>query len=285
VTEESYSRKGGGYCRKCEQRLDMRKLDKKDSTELHDAFLQILWDRPYDTMEGEIHRFQRQLKDMHYTCVVDGLNVSLMRRPGPGISAQRTQSSQVLLATLKRLNAQGLKPLTIHRPYITSYPDYKEIRQLSEIITFDKLSEDDPYFMLAALAPDDDFSTNRNKADHQNHKLFVSNDILNDHYHRLPTAKLKRTMTWWQTYHQIKPNAIFNDYSTLNVFLLFPQNEDITATRLPHAWHLPLDYNENKVEFLKMRIPENYLCISPTDVKERTDQDNKNRFPGLIDEK
>ena len=66
-------------------------------------------------------------------------------------------------------------------------------------MSFSYRSADDPYLILAALAPSTQHKTGFCET------MFVTRDNLQDHYACLETPEAQRIMTYWQAYHQIKP--------------------------------------------------------------------------------
>jgi len=287
-----------GFCPRCNQKSWLRKISNDESAELHDAFLRIVLSRPESTSLQEILGFQRQLEGLDYDCVVDGLNMTYLNNPfgnkKRGNMALSTKRHEVLLSGIKRLVSHGLKPLLIHRPHIKKFPNYLEIKDLAPVIVLDNLTEDDPYFIMAALWPY--FGAVGPGSDNQNKRMFVTNDVLHDHYARLPNGRLKRIMSRWMFYHQIKTMAIFNQQSKQTpdyFYLTFPQNEDITTSKLAIGWHVPLDFNErrpvdpdadtrfNGQGFIKMRPAESFICITPSDILEKKKEAALNRFAEL----
>ena len=279
---------GPTKCKNCLQPISSPHLSQKDIDLLKENIMSklILKDDVYlSTNPSELRMFDAVLaKSGSYDIIVDGLNVCGLagnnrnddfkkekdyytkeKRIDMGY---RRHQEFILQSVLEKLNERGLKPLLIHRKYLKKYRNIKEINKLCQYVILETTSNDDPFFIAAAL--------------NSGPKTYIlTNDMLRQHNNGLEDPYLQRIFSYWQMLAQVKckwlvfktdhPNnkGIFNanDNTFRKVMLYFPDNRVIRATRNTHGWHIPITgnmprQNEGGNVPLTMIRPTDWACIS-----------------------
>ena len=274
---------GPTKCKNCLQPISSPHLSQKDIDLLKENIMSklIIKDDVYQSTDpSELRMFDAVLaKSGNYDIIVDGLNVCGLagnnRKEKDYYAKERHYSMDycrhqefILQSVLEKLNERGLKPLLIHRKYLKNYRNLKEIKKLCRYVILEVTSNDDPFFIAAAL--------------NSGPKTYIlTNDMLRQHNNQLEDPYLQRMFSYWQMLAQVKckwlvfktdhPNnkGIFNpdDNTYRKVMLYFPDNRVIRATRNTHGWHIPITgnmprQNEGENVPLTMIRPTDWACIS-----------------------
>ena len=279
---------GPTKCKNCLQPISSPHLSQKDIDLLKENIVSklILKDDVYHSSDpSELRMFDAVLaKSGSFDIIVDGLNVcglagnsqyDFYKKKFDSYAKERKYSLDyyrhqefILQSVLEKLNERGLKPLLIHRKYLKNYRNLKEIKKLCRYVILEVNSNDDPFFIAAAL--------------NSGPKTYIlTNDMLRQHNNGLEDPYLQRIFSYWQMLAQVKckwlvfktdhPNnkGIFNpkDNSYRKVMLYFPDNRVIRATRNTHGWHIPITgkmphQNEGGNVPLTMIRPTDWACVS-----------------------
>jgi len=270
-------------CKNCHESIGSPHLSQRDIDLLKDNIMSrlIVSDDIYQNSDPqELEKFDAVLTQKEtFDIVIDGLNVC-------GLASQtvkkedtwkerrvnrpqnhRTQEF-ILLSVLKKLQEKGLKPLLIHRRYLEKFRNFHEIKKLCQYVILDTTSNDDPFFIAAAL--------------NSGPKTYIlTNDMLRQHNTNLEDGYLRRIFSYWQMLSQVKvkwlsfiterpdDKGIFTaeDGSFRKVQLFFPDNRVIRASRNSNGWHIPITpaIPEQKLGRSVPRTmirPTNWACIS-----------------------
>ena len=272
------------HCKNCRQPIGSPHLSQKDIDLLKDNIISrlIVKDDIYQSSHpNELKKFDAILaKNENFDIVVDGLNVC-------GLASQEVKTKEyytkerkyslknfqnnqnfILYTVLKKLKQQGLKTLLIHRKHLKRFQNFNEIRELCQYVILDDTSNDDPFFIAAAL--------------NSGPKTYIlTNDLLRVHNNQLNDPYLQRIFSYWQMLCQVRckwlaykscrsdEKGLFNaeDGSYRKPQLYFPDNRVIRATRNSHGWHIPItpaipvQNKANNVPITMIR-PTDWACIS-----------------------
>jgi len=256
-----------GSCVYCKTEMERRKIPQEDMTILKRAILEFVIkkrDIYQNTNPRELQSFLQLLEkgnEKPYDVVVDGQNVSYHRIPNHLRSLKNV--SRHLLETVEYFTDRGCRVLVIDRDRIKEYNNnklYKDLCKMSTVVTLGKVTQDDPYMILAAL--------------HSGQGCrIVTNDYLRQHCYLLAkeSPALAKLFTEWQLSHQIRISE-FSGYKGVltkhEVTRADPQftwpitHSLSTQHDAAHIWHIPIMSNET---LNGLNITNNFLCIGPTD--------------------
>jgi len=209
----------------------------------------------------ELRRFLTMLEARpRYDIVIDGLNVALTRLPGMPKLKPIGLASANLASTVNFFHQQGKRILVIHRPVIKKYPHYAQLMELSSIQILDGLTQDDPYFIIAALHSGQDCK-------------FITNDHLRQHLHLLWTEDpgIAKLFNRWQISHQIYVKGfdkVKNSY-TGKPGLVFPPNHNVEPCKAGNNWHIPvfktaLQQNVHEAKTVYFGRTARWICAGAT---------------------
>ena len=270
-------------CKNCRESIGSPHLSQRDIDLLKDNIMNrlIVSDDIYQNSDPqELKKFDAVLTQKEtFDIVIDGLNVCGLasqgvkkgdtwkeRRMNPRLYYQTQEF--ILLSVLKKLQEQELKPLLIHRKVLEKFKNFKEIKKLCQYVILDNTSNDDPFFIAAAL--------------NSGPKTYIlTNDILRQHNTNLEDVYLRRIFSYWQMLSQVKvkwlsfiterpdDKGIFKaeDGSFRKVQLYFPDNRVIRASRNSNGWHIPItpaipEQKPGRSVPVTMIRPTNWACIS-----------------------
>lgn len=265
-----------GACLNCGTVLEDQAMDIEDFNKLKNSVLPTLIEQKdifATSSPQELKRFKEMLQTQgKFDVVVDGLNVALTRVPmRPGLKGFKPSNltSAHLLEAVKYFTGYGKRVLVFYREHIKTYPDYKEIKKLCHIHTLDRVTVDDPYFIMAALHSGNDC-------------LVVTSDHLRQHFVKLyqMDPELGRLFDQWQVLHQVQVTGFGRD--TRGTFtgpprLLFPPLHPVQPRKSGSHWHIPVLKESSGNESLEENghyngLSARWLCVggpSRTGVKDR----------------
>lgn len=210
-----------------------------------------------------------------FDVVIDGLNVQYIQIPRryQNIPKDTTKyltqmKREILLSPLayESLNLwdvvnhfikKGSKVLVVtRRANFKRLPHSKRILKVATCLMLGKVTQDDPYMILAALQSG------------RGCKL-VTNDLLRQHNTTLAKfggPQLAKTFTEWQAQHQVRIAELSGYYKEKDQVtfsdpqFVWPPSHNIKAHVTQQYWHLPLVTHETEG---LLNIPKSWLCVGP----------------------
>jgi len=208
------------------------------------------------TTPEDHNKFIEMLKKQgKFDVVIDGLNIALFRLPNLAKIKPSGVASVNLFETVKHFHRHGKRVLLIHRSDIKRYPHYLALKELAHLHMLDSLTQDDSYFILAALNSGAGCS-------------LVSNDLLNDHYNKLAdiSGDLGDLFDRWQLAHQIYVvgfDNVNNARYTGKPWLTFPPVHPVRSCQTGLHWHIPL-IEEAVRKCLYSGPSARWMCVGPS---------------------
>ena len=264
-------------CNHCLNVISSPALSEKDIEKLKESTISrlIIKDDVYQSSDpNELKKFETLLsRNKDYDIVIDGLNIC-----GLGIKIHKQNNrrrlskdsfenqSYILVTVLRKLHERGLKVLLIHRKHLKRYIDFPEISKLCKYVILENTSEDDPFFIAAALNSGP-------------RTLILTNDLLRQHNFALQDPYLRKLFSYWQMQCQVyckwlsyesdksEGKGVYNeaDGQVRKVQLYFPSNYVLRATRTSNGWHIPIAPPVPKTHFkvkpVSMIRPRTWACI------------------------
>jgi len=246
-----------GKCFNCSHLVPTNQMKQEEFDILKDAVVENIitgGDLFQNTNPKELKTFMKMLeKNDKIDVVVDGQNIALLQVPGSGGNKNYKDQSKLLLDTITHLDNMGKRIMVIHRTNMKGYPDYRLISDRAKCILLDKVTQDDPYMLIAALHSGNDC-------------LLVTNDLLRQYYYKLSekSTKLAKLFVNWQFIHQMQiPFVNILKKSGKNHYepnFTIPVRHKIEASETLNRWHIPIreERTPNSVNF---QTPKNWMCI------------------------
>jgi len=256
-----------GSCVYCKTEMERRNISQEDMNILKKAILEFVIKKKdiyLNTNPRELQSFLQLLEkgnEKPYDVVVDGQNVSYHRIPNHLKSLKNV--SRHLLETVEYFTGRGYRVLVIDRDRIKEYNNnklYKGLCKISTVVTLGKVTQDDPYMILAAL--------------HSGQGCrIVTNDYLRQHCYLLAkeSPALAKLFTEWQLSHQIRISEFsgYKDVLTKHEVtradpqFIWPITHSLSAQHdQEHTWHIPI---MSKETLHGLNTTNNFLCIGPAD--------------------
>ena len=231
-------------CSSCRSHLENRHFSASDLDKLSKSVTDFVIKKKdiYQRTEPrELLNFMSMLESSNdYDVVIDGLNIGLSR------NNQERNPGKNILQTVKYFSQRKLKVLVIHREELKLSSYYNSIKNMSTVVTLDKVTQDDPFLILAALKKPG--------------CKIVTNDHLRQHSVSLAKVdqELALLFSEWQVSHQISLRKKFQKDSDPN--LVWPVQHLLFAHYNEPYWHVPMYPNETTQGF---NIPISWLCVGP----------------------
>ncbi|XP_063828849.1 mitochondrial ribonuclease P catalytic subunit [Ostrinia nubilalis] len=182
-------RKIDGECMCCNQQLDCLKLSEEEFQMLQQNIKQKLIvgsDLFLKTSPDELDRFLRFVNNTApYDVVLDALNIAYIARNG------NLDRVSVLSMVVNYFESQNKRMLLLGRKHMLGWPRKQMQQIMGKTCSFftDDLSQDDPYFITAAILSG-------------SHTDIVSKDLLRGHQFLLKDEQLRLVFRRWQWQHQ-----------------------------------------------------------------------------------
>ncbi|KAI8432108.1 hypothetical protein MSG28_004611 [Choristoneura fumiferana] len=247
-TQFSKIHKQSGQCNSCKETLQCLKLSMEEFHKLQNNIKEKLIvgsDLFLKTSPDELQRFQKFIeKTAPYDIVLDSLNIALA--VGTPNSVQRISFLKAVVDQFKRENK---RILLLGRNHMLKWPrqplDY--LRRNTFSFFTDNLSQDDPYFITAAILSGP-------------HTDIVSKDLLRGHMFLLQDEELRHIFKRWQWQHQW---MVFANKGRPQI--LPPLKFTPFAQKLNDGWHLPYEKEAQSTGQVNIGVPDltNWLCLRP----------------------
>ena len=275
-----HARHGGvnrGTCLACRTELGRREITQEELVMLQEALMEFVIKKKdiyQSTDPRELDKFLRLLarekKLAPFDIVIDGLNISLNGRHNLLLSNREgfernphksySNNSLNLYATVKHFFDQDCKVLVIHRAEIRKSPDFDSISKMAKVVILGKVTQDDPYMILAALHSGSGCR-------------MVTNDHLRQHCVSLAKGSpgLAKLFTEWQVAHQVRITHFSysgagnkNKASRAEPQFVWPVTHSLVAEQVQPFWHIPIMPKDTHHGFI---IPSAWLCVGPGEDK------------------
>jgi len=256
-----------GACKTCKTEMEMRVISQQEMDMVKEALLTFVIKKKdiyQNTDPKELHRFLELLEKEKgirpFDIVIDGLNVSLA--PVPKHLRSWKNQSRNLHDTVKFFHDRDHRVLVIHRNDIKKTPHYDIINSMSTVVTLGKVTQDDPYMILAALHSGSGCKV-------------VTNDHLRQHYACIAqgSVDLAKLFSEWQLAHQIRISGFAgysgavnkNQVTSADPVFIWPITHCLAAEQARPFWHIPIMPTDTRHGF---NVPTTWLCVGPSTLNE-----------------
>ncbi|NXN93240.1 MRPP3 ribonuclease, partial [Rhinopomastus cyanomelas] len=236
--------KDSGHCAVCNHQLEDSNLTEEEYNNLSERIIKDVIhgsDIFIKTNPKECEAFQTFVESrLPFDIVIDGLNVSYMRRG--------KMQCENLFEVVNCLAKKNTRLLVLGRKHMLRESSnwrremMSEMQNKAEFFFADRLSQDDPFLLYAALRSG-------------SHCKVVTSDFLRDHKACLTDHATRQLFRKWQRGHQIMPVV-----STRGHIKLLPALScDCVVQTSGDTWHIP--YTDTAEVTDSYHVPRKWLCV------------------------
>ncbi|KAJ2951771.1 hypothetical protein O0L34_g13937 [Tuta absoluta] len=242
-------KKQSGECVYCRTTLDCLKLTEDEfkllQKNVKDKIIvgsDILLKSSEEELKGFLNFIEQTAP---YDIVLDALNICY------SIGKYKTDKVGPLTYVIEHFRQQNKRILLIGRKHMLKWPKMKYILSKTPNFLTDDVSQDDPYFITAAILSG-------------SHTDFVSKDLLRGHRFNLQDEHLRHIFQRWQWQHQWK---VFINKNGVPI-IRSPLPVTPCAQKISSTWHIPFEREEvnDTNGFVKDGTPDwaSWICLQPT---------------------